>query len=317
MRSAVVEAPGRVRVKRVPPPAPGPSQVLVRIEGCGVCGSNLPLYEGRQWFHYPCEPGHPGHEGWGVVEEVGPRATGVRPGQRVALLSSRAFAELDLAEATEVVALPAELDGRPFPAEPLACAVNVFARAGVAAGQTVAVVGIGFLGALLTSLASRAGARVVAVSRRPFALEVARRFGAEEALSLDDAEGTEERLLELTGGQRCARVVECVGRQEALDLAARLTGVRGRLVIAGYHQDGPRTVDLQLWNWRGFDVVNAHERDPAMYVRGLRQAIAAVVAGQLDPAPLLTHSFPLEGLGEALELARRRPAGFMKSWVRA
>ena len=55
----------------------------------------------------------------------------------------------------------------------LACALNVFRRSGVEPGQTVAVVGVGFLGALLVQLARAAGARVLALSRRPFALQVA------------------------------------------------------------------------------------------------------------------------------------------------
>ena len=57
-------------------------------------------------------------------------------------------------------------------------------------------------------------------------------------------------------------------------------------MIAGYHQDGPRQVNMQLWNWRGLDVINAHERDPAVYVQGIREAVEAVAAGRLDPAAL-------------------------------
>ena len=120
---------------------------------------------------------------------------------------------------------------------------------------------------------------------------------------------------ELTAGDLCPRVIEATGKQAPLDLAARLTAVRGRLVVAGYHQDGSRTVDMQLWNWRGLDVVHAHERDPAVYARGIRQAVDAVVAGELDPTPLYTHEFPLERLGDALTAAARRPAGFMKALV--
>jgi threonine dehydrogenase-like Zn-dependent dehydrogenase len=105
--------------------------------------------------------------------------------------------------------------------------------------------------------------------------------------------------------------------QETLDLAGRLTAERGRLVIAGYHQDGPRTVDLRLWNWRGLDVVNAHGRDPAAYVAGMRAAVEAVVEGRLDPAPLYTHRFPLDRVAEAFEAAARRPDGFLKALVLA
>lgn len=59
----------------------------------------------------------------------------------------------------------------------------------------------------------------------------------------------------------------------------------GRLIIAGYHQDGPRQVDMQQWNWRGLDVINAHERDPAVAARGLREAMSAVDSGSIAPFP--------------------------------
>jgi threonine dehydrogenase-like Zn-dependent dehydrogenase len=119
----------------------------------------------------------------------------------------------------------------------------------------------------------------------------------------------------LTGGRLCERVIEAVGYQWPLDLAGELAAERGKLVIAGYHQDGPRQVDMQLWNWRGLDVICAHERDPAVYVQGLREAVAAVASGRLDPSPLYTHAYPLEKLGEALDATRDRPDGFLKALV--
>jgi threonine dehydrogenase-like Zn-dependent dehydrogenase len=113
----------------------------------------------------------------------------------------------------------------------------------------------------------------------------------------------------------CDVVIEAVGKQWPLDLAAELTRERGTLVIAGYHQDGPRQVNMQLWNWRGLDVTNAHERDPHIYVQGMRAAVEAVASGRLDPTPLFTHSFPLERLDEALDATRDRPEGFVKAVV--
>jgi threonine dehydrogenase-like Zn-dependent dehydrogenase len=101
----------------------------------------------------------------------------------------------------------------------------------------------------------------------------------------------------------------------AADLAGEITAERGRLIIAGYHQDGPRQVNLQLWNWRGIDVINAHERDPRAYIEGMRTAVDLMVQGVLDPARLYTHTLPLERLGDALELTRTRPDGFMKALV--
>ncbi len=315
MRSAVIAGPKTARLERVPIPDPGGGEIRVRLEGCGVCGSNLPFWEGRSWFSYPGEPGAPGHEGWGVVDAVGEGVTGLAPGDRVATLSTRAFAEYDLVSADSAVALPPRLAGRPFPGEPLACAMNAFRRAEVRRGQAVVVVGVGFLGALLIGLAASAGARVIAISRRPYALAMAEALGADVTIALGDHGPIVNRIHQLTDGEGADRVLEVVGLQESLDLAGKLTRVRGRLVIAGYHQDGPRTVDMQLWNWRGLDVVNAHERDPAVYVQGMREAVAAIAEGRLDPFSLFTHRFPLDDLGAAMEAMRTRPEGFMKALV--
>jgi threonine dehydrogenase-like Zn-dependent dehydrogenase len=75
----------------------------------------------------------------------------------------------------------------------------------------------------------------------------------------------------LTEGRFCEVVIEATGKQEALDFASQITGIRGRLVIAGYHQDESRKINLGLWNWQGLDVINAHERDPAISIRGVRE----------------------------------------------
>jgi threonine dehydrogenase-like Zn-dependent dehydrogenase len=316
MRAAVLRAPGALEIRQVRIPDPAPGEVRVRLEGCGVCASNLPPWEGREWFKYPMAPGQLGHEGWGRVDAVGRSVREFRVGQRVAFLSNNAYAEYDVAREDQVIALPEALADQPFPAEPLGCAVNIFRRSAIEPGQTVAIVGIGFLGALLTQLATKAGARVIAISRRPFSLDFARTAGAAHVIEMDDHYRIIEEVRQLTGGQFCDVVIEAVGKQWPLDLSAELTRERGRLVVAGYHQDGPRQVNMQLWNWRGLDVINAHERDPRVYLRGMREAADAVVAGRINPAPLYTHTFPLDRLGEALEMTRERPDGFLKALVR-
>jgi threonine dehydrogenase-like Zn-dependent dehydrogenase len=315
MRVAVISDPGKIRLNEVPIAEPGPKQVRVRLEGCGVCASNLIPWAGPDWMTFPTEPGGLGHEGWGHVEAIGKDVTNVAVGNRVAALSYHAYATHDIADADMVVPLPASLDGLPFPGEPLGCAMNIYRRADIRPGQTVAIVGIGFLGALLTKLASGAGARVIAISRRPHSLEVARQMGAAETIAMDDHWRIVEEVRHLTHGRLCDRVIEAVGKQWPLDLAAELAMERGRLIIAGYHQDGPRQVNLQLWNWRGLDVINAHERDPAVYIRGIRDAVNAIVQGRLDPSSLYTHRYPLEKLDQALDDTRDRPGNFLKALV--
>ena len=315
MRAAILAGPSDMRVQRVRLPEPGQGEVRVRLHGCGVCASNLPAWEGRSWFKYPFAPGAPGHEGWGEVDAVGANVTKAAVGDRVGLLSYHAFAEFDLASESALVRLPPALKKQPFPAEPLGCAFNVFRRCEIQPGQTVAIIGIGFLGAILTMLSVRAGARVLAISRRPFALELARSFGACETISLHDHRAIVQRVNHLTSGQGCERVIEAVGQQCPLDLASELTRERGRLVIAGYHQDGPRQINMQLWNWRGLDVINAHEREEKVYIAGMQAAVEAVSRGEIDPSPLYTHTFKLDGLPAALNAMRERPGTFLKALV--
>lgn len=314
-RTAVLSAPGRFTFEEQPFVDLAPDQVRVRLQGCGVCGSNLPVWEGRPWFTYPLPAGKPGHEGWGVVDAIGSNVTNVRVGDRVAALSQNAFAEFDTCAASEVVPLPAALAEQPFPGEALGCAMNVFRRCDIQPNHHVAIVGSGFLGALLTQLAARAGAHVYAISRRAFARDIAQRMGASVTLGVDAPWQTIEEVKRLTGRDGCDRVIEATGLQAPLDLASELTAERARLIIAGYHQDGPRQVNMQLWNWRGLDVINAHERDPRIYVQGIAEAAAAVAEGRLDPSPLYTHHFTFEQLPHALEEMRRRPEGFLKALV--
>ncbi|HEX8170846.1 MAG TPA: zinc-binding dehydrogenase [Thermoanaerobaculia bacterium] len=315
MKAAVIAGSRTLDVITMPPPEPRANEVRVRLEGCGVCASNLPVWEGRPWFTYPMDPGAPGHEGWGVVDALGDGVTDVREGERVAFLSSRAYAEYDLAQSDALVRIPEELSGRPFPGEALGCAMNIFRRSEIAAGQSVVVIGAGFLGNLLIQLAHNAGARVIAVSRRDAARELAKACGADETVPMQDHAEIVNRVQDLTGGRGAERVIECIGAQWPLDIANDVIGERGRLVIAGYHQDGPRQVNMQNWNWLGIDVVNAHERDPRNYVRGMQEAVDAVLTRRIDPTPLLTHAYALDELDRALNDLEARPDHFVKGTV--
>ncbi len=313
MRAAAISAPGEISILKTQIPEPNRNQLLVHIEGCGVCASNIPPWEGKPWFAYPMAPGALGHEAWGTVEDVGSAVRGFTQGDRVAILSNNAYADYDVCDSSSAVPLSAGLDETAFPGEPLGCAMNIFQRSNIGKEHTVAIVGVGFLGALLTQLASATGARVIALSRRGFALGIAKEMGATGTARLDDAI---ETVRCLTSDRLCDIVIECTGKQSPLDIAGEITRERGRLVIAGYHQDGPRQINMQLWNWRGLDVINAHERNPRVYVDGIRKAIRAVEAGLLNPVPLYTHSFPLERLGDAFNMVAQRPEGFMKALIK-
>jgi threonine dehydrogenase-like Zn-dependent dehydrogenase len=314
-RAAVFQGPQRISAVAVPLPQEGEHQVRVKLQGCGVCASNLPVWEGRPWFQYPFPAGAPGHEGWGIIEAVGAKVRDLKVGDRVAMVSGNAYAERDVADEGSVVKIPASLADQPLPGEPLGCAVNIFNRSDIQPGQTVGIIGIGFLGALLTSLCVRAGARVVALSRRSCALEMAEHYGASAMIQTDDTNKAIQQARRSIKDAGCDRVIEVVGNQEALDLASGLVGVRARLVIGGYHQDGNRSINMQHWNWLGLDVINAHERAPEQYAAGIREAIALIAADQLDPTPLYTHRFSLGETDAAFHTLSERPQGFFKALI--
>jgi threonine dehydrogenase-like Zn-dependent dehydrogenase len=301
-------------IREVDVPEAEEGQVRVRLKGCGVCASNLPVWEGRSWFRYPYQAGAPGHEAWGVVDACGKNVRGFEPGQAVAILSYNGYAQYDVAPVSQVIGLPEALGDRPFPAEPLGCAVNVLKRCRPQPGEAAAVVGAGFLGTLVTALLAQRGHAVIVLSRRRFALQKAVECGAAYTLNIDDPDAIKE-VRELTGGRGCSLVIEAVGGQKALDIATELTGERGRLALAGYHQDGLRQVNMQAWNWKGLDVINAHERQTDVYMQGIREAIELTEQGAIPLKTLLTHRYRLDDLSQAMTDLQERPEGFLKGCV--
>lgn len=315
MQAAVIKKPQQIEMQTFLVPKPAADEVCIRMEGCGLCASNISPWKGQEWFSYPMEAGGPGHEGWGIVETVGKDVQSLQPGDRVTALSYHAYAEYDIAKAGHTVKLPDILDELPFPGEPLGCAMNIFHRSQIKEGTTVAIIGIGFLGSLLVQLAKSAGVRVIAISRRNSSLEVAKECGADEAIAMNDRREVTEQVEKLTGGNLCQCVIEATGSQGPLELATQITAVKGQLIVAGFHQDGPRQVDMQLWNWRGIDVINAHERDPLTYVEGIKQAVKAVEKEVIKPFPLFTHTYHLKDIQHAFEVHQQKPEGFIKALI--
>ncbi|WP_029034357.1 MDR/zinc-dependent alcohol dehydrogenase-like family protein [Salinimicrobium terrae] len=314
-KAAVVEAPQKVTVKEVDLPEPGDREVRIKLEGSGVCASNIPVWEGRDWFDYPVTAGEPGHEGWGIIDVVGDGVKDLKKGDRVTALTYKAYATHDIAKEESVVKLPDSFAGKAFPGEPLGCAMNIFDRSDIQKEQKVAIVGSGFLGTLLVQLAKSAGAEVIAVSRREFSLETAKKAGADHLVEMDDHYKIIEKVNELTGGDFCERVIECTGKEWPLNLSIELTGTRGKLIVAGFHQDGMRSLNVQMLNWRGIDMISAHERDPQQYISGIKAAVKAVEEGKMDPYPLFTHSFSIEEMDKAYKHLTERPDGFIKALI--
>jgi len=314
MEASVIEAPKQIRIVSTPLPEPGMEEVLVKLGGTGVCVSNLPVWEGRPWFSYPFEPGAPGHEGYGTVESTGSQVKGIVKGDRVALLSYHAYAEYDKTHMSNIVKLPESFDDIPFPGEPLSCAVNIIRRSAIQENQTVVVIGSGFIGCLLIQLLKHAGTEVIAVSRRESSLMFAEKSGADHLVRFREVWRAKEEISKLAP-RGVQRVIEATGVQSGLDLATEIISEYGMLIIAGYHQDGIRNINMQQWNWKAIDVINAHERDPQKYISGLKDAIQLTEKGILRPGELITHKFDFRDINKAFDFLEQKPEGFLKGVV--
>jgi NADPH:quinone reductase len=316
MQAAVLVGPRQFELQQFEIPEAGSEQARIRVEYCGICSSNLAPWKGAPWFSYPFPPGAPGHESVGVVDQLGASVAGLKVGQYVSVLGNSGFAEYEIANADCVVPIPDSRHESPFLGEPLGCAINIFRRAQVRKNDWVAIVGTGFLGTILLQLCLAAGAKAIAISRRRSALRTAEKLGATLAISIGNSADLLEAVVKATGPQLCHVVIEAGGAQETLDIASTLTGTRGRLVVAGYHQDGPRSVNMQEWNWRGIDVINAHERDQAVYMEGIRLAVEAVASNRIRLEGLISHFFPFEQIENGFQTLEQRPEGFVKGVVR-
>ncbi len=313
MKVAVLRAPRSFELVEEPEPEIRPDEVLLRVAACGVCTSELDVWTGAagdSGF-----PRFPGHEVSGTVERVGSEVTGLEPGRTVAAwVTSRWFGEYVGVRAEHC--LPVE--GAPEQlalAEPLGCAVNAVELANVSLGDDVLVVGAGFMGALVLELVAMQGVReLVVADTRPEALERARALGATRTIN-PASESLPDAVSELTGGRGVDVAFEVTGAQQPLLVLGDVTRMSGKIVIVGYHQGGERRIPLAQWNYRAYQILNAHFREPSTILRGMRIGMRLLSSGRLGLDGLVTHRFPLEEVNRAFEVAEEKPRGFVKSVV--
>jgi len=262
MQAAVVEQFGKPLVlKEIPLPSPGPGQILVKTEACGVCHTDLHAARG-DWPVKPSLPFVPGHEGIGIVVAVGAGVTEVEKGERVGVpwlysacghcehclaawetvcaqaefggyTKNGGFAEYILADPRYVAHIP---DGLPATvAAPIICA-GVTSYKGikecqVQAGEWLAVSGIGGLGHLAVQYAKAMGMRVCAIDIDDGKLAHAERLGAEVLINARSGDPV-ARLHELTDGGAHGVLITAPSL-EAFHQGVAMTRKRGTCVLVG------------------------------------------------------------------------------------
>ena len=337
VRAVTFQAPGEVRVEEKPEPTVGaPDEALVRVEASGICGSDLHIFHGR----VPVEPGFTiGHEFVGTVLALGEGVERVAVGDRVlgcfhvacatcaACLRGdyhrcehgRTFGhgshlgDLQGAQAEQLLVPRANLTLRKVP-EGVSDEVALFAgdvmgtgyhsivHAGVQAGDTVAVLGLGPVGLCAVQAAGVAGAaRVFAVDSVAERLAMAERFGA-EPLHLTEQD-PKRAVRSATEGRGVDVVVDAVGDPGPLAMAVSLCRDAGVVSGIGAYA-GKGEVPLGLAWLKGLDL----RLGLANVIAHVDRVLGLIEAGRLDPSPLVTHRLNLDEAARAYELYDAREA---------
>ena len=326
MRAAQIEKPGEVLVGELPDPRPGPGEVLVGVEACGVCGTDLHIAAGE--FAPTPYPIVPGHEFAGTVREVGPDVrTGVSVGARVAVdpslfcghcaacrsgrgnLCANWGATGDTVDGAfaERVAVPATnahllADSVSFEqgalVEPLACAVHGIRRLGVEVGESVLVVGAGTMGLLLIQLLERAGARVAAVDRLESKLALAEDLGARRtATSIGALDGPPAGSDDDAGYDA---VVDVTGVPAVIEQGLAAVRRGGRFLVFGVAPAADRVAlsPFRVYN----DEVTVIGSMAVLHSFGT--ALDLIASGQVRTDTLVSHRLPLGRFEQALDVVR-------------
>jgi len=312
MRAAVYEGEGRLVVRDVPDPTPGPDEVLVEVEACGVCGSDV------QIVNVP--PGHPstppviiGHEFVGWIRAAGSAVRDAAIGSRVVVDPDPKCGSCDSCKAgrpancVNIVALGVYRDGalaryvtapansvypisEAVPAElaalvePLACVVNGTNRAAIRPGESAVVFGAGAIGCLFIAVLRASGAaRIVAIEPSVHRAPVARAVGADVVVTPEEWAARRTELM--PGGADV--VVDAVG--SVLPQAIEAAAMGARVVIFGMNGNArPEVHQVEIVE-KGLAILGSYISNftfPA--------AIRLVESGQLNLAPMITATIPLE-----------------------
>src|ERR671914_1170051 len=316
MLALLVTGRGSAAVTDVPEPVPGPGEVLVSVAAAGICGSDLELLDGRRPAAYVSYPVVPGHEWAGRVEAVGPQVRDLASGDPVVAEGLRACGACDrcaegrtnlcaagyaetgfthpgaLAERLIVPArlvhrLPADRPVAPAALlEPAACVASGLLEAGMPLpGTRVAVVGDGPLGLLaLLLLATAAPAELVLVGARPARSAFGPGCGASRVVAATD----QAALAELAG--RFDAVVEATNAPGGAATALALLRRGGSAVMLGISGAARPTIDPDTITLNQLRVQGGFAASRAAW----RFVVDRYAQGVLDPAPLVTHHFPLQ-----------------------
>jgi threonine dehydrogenase-like Zn-dependent dehydrogenase len=313
IKAAILQAPKTFVVEDRPLPRPGSRQIRVRIHACGICTSELEMWEGKTGLEFPR---FIGHEVGGVIEEVGAEVTSVGVGDHVVLYAEgQGYAEALVIDEDRAVRLSPNTPFDLALGEPIACATNGVLKANPQLNDSVCLVGCGFMGLIMLQIFRVRGVgSIIVIDPRDSMLRIAKSLGATHTVNPRTTNAA-TAVKELTNGTGVDIGVETGGNQQTLDLVTDIVRMEGKLEVFGFHQGPPRHVNWGYWNWMAFQIVNGHSRSANIYMSGMRTGLALLESGALNMKPLVTDLFPLDGINDGFAKSCLKPEGFVKAVV--
>ncbi len=293
MRAVVYREKGRFELDpEAPMPSAGQGEVLVKVRYCGVCGSDLHIFQNIDHVH----PGDVlGHEIAGVVAEAGPDVTKVRPGDRVTALCSGGYAEYVKMRESQVIPLPDTVTFQQAAlSEPFAVGLRAVRLSGLRVGDRAGVVGAGPIGLFTMLAAQAAGALEVYVAEiSPARVEAARRMGATGVFN-PKAQDVEHELHKVAP-EGVDVVYDCAGTKGTLELSHQMLKRDGTVAIVGL--SGLPDEFNSRW------IFNKHSH--IMCVPGAQEAwplsVQLIAQGRVDPSAAVSDIVTLEELPRYLD----------------
>jgi len=325
--SAKVTSPKTIEVIKVNLPKLKDSQVLLRVLSCGVCSSEIPVYTGEvigtpgASFRYKDYPADIGHEVVGEVIEIGSKVKGIDLGSFVTGLtySGCGFSEYFIEEAKALVTLSSTDRHKcsKIIGEPLMATVNIIRQMQVGFGDSIVVVGDGFMSLLLIAGLSRYPiSHLIVVGHHENRLNIAKKYGATHCINSKN-EDPWEIIMEQTSGIGTDISVEYAGNTKTLQLAASICKAkqRSKLVLASaYPNDQAFAIGNYLQN-RAPVLIPAYPNHSPNPMADMRQGIWGYENGIFPIDELITNQYPLKKITGAFEDCINRRDHYIKGIV--
>lgn len=298
MRCVVWTGGREFHLEARPVPEPGPGQVRVQVHACGVCLTEVHLFDGH--LHTVQPPRVPGHEFGGTIVALGPQVSGLALGQAVVCAGQGGFAEQVVLPAEWVFPLPAGVAlERSAQAEPLLCCLAAMQRAALPPNAVVLITGAGPIGLMLLQLARQAGAARVLVSEpQPARRALALQLGADAVI--DPRAGPLPAAVQALAGRAAEVAFETAGVTRALEDCLAAVAEGGTVVMVGVHAATERlALEPYAFHRRNLTLRASYGAAP-----GLGFDTAAQALGQLNLEALISHRFDLADIAQAFEVAR-------------